>query len=266
MLWKYTIANGAVATLTPLTYSAGEQYSLSVRGSDGRRQPTQPASGYVKQASFLAWAAGNGYRNPMLEDGAPWDGVESREPLWPAGLQPRRQRDARDPAWLLLVGDALLRPGWQHLAVRRRARRGRRRPDQLRRDPRPPAARVLGGLLHRRDRRTAWSTPAPTSPMRTPTATACSTAPTTRTTTTCRTSWSSAATRPRASGTPELLPPGRQPADASGAAALRHLRSRQPLQPLPAVRPAPARAPCTRAWAAARARRSTARSTGPALN
>ena len=77
MLWKYTIANGAVATLTPLTYSAGEQYSLSVRGVDGRRQPTQSATGYPKQTGFLTWAAANGYRNPMLEDGSPWAAGES---------------------------------------------------------------------------------------------------------------------------------------------------------------------------------------------
>ena len=78
-----------------------------------------------------------------------------------------------------------LRP--RRLAVRRRARRGRRRPHELRRGRRPHARRVLGGLLHEREavpdhvrRHRPRSTP-------TPTATASATAPTTRTTTTSRT-------------------------------------------------------------------------------
>ncbi len=69
-LWNYTIANGAPRTLTPLSYSDGEQYSLSVRGPDGRRQPTQPAAGYSKQIGFLAWAAAHGYRNVELQHAA----------------------------------------------------------------------------------------------------------------------------------------------------------------------------------------------------
>jgi hypothetical protein len=73
-LWNYTIANGALRTLTPLTYSDGEQYSSLIRGSDGRRQPTLLAAGYAKQANFLSWASTHGYRNVYLEG----------EPTWPA--------------------------------------------------------------------------------------------------------------------------------------------------------------------------------------
>jgi hypothetical protein len=66
-LWLYTIANGYQRTLTPLTYSDGEQFSLGTRGSDGRRQPTQPAAGYPKQIAFLTWAVANGYRSVHLK-------------------------------------------------------------------------------------------------------------------------------------------------------------------------------------------------------
>jgi hypothetical protein len=98
-LWKYAIGQGsAVRTLTPLYYSDGEQYSMNARGPDGRRRPTLQAAGYDKQVNFLNWAAANGYRTVMLDDGPPWwggvgvtrnpyglldfnrDGVESQSP------------------------------------------------------------------------------------------------------------------------------------------------------------------------------------------
>jgi hypothetical protein len=69
LLWKYTINAGAPRTLSPLTYSAGEKFSLSSRaGGTGRRTPTQPAAGYGKQASFLSWAASAGYATVYLSD------------------------------------------------------------------------------------------------------------------------------------------------------------------------------------------------------
>jgi hypothetical protein len=71
-LWLYTIANGATRTLDPLTYSAGEQYSLSTRGANGRRTPTQPAAGYAKQTDFRNWASANGYDQVMLQTAYPW--------------------------------------------------------------------------------------------------------------------------------------------------------------------------------------------------
>jgi hypothetical protein len=45
-LWKYTVSHGSARTLTPLTYSAGKQYSLGKK----------PAANYDKQLQFLAWA------------------------------------------------------------------------------------------------------------------------------------------------------------------------------------------------------------------
>jgi hypothetical protein len=71
-LWDYTVTLGATRTLDPLTYSAGEQYSVNTRGADGHRTPTLAAAGYAKQASFLSWANTNGYRNVMLSTGPPW--------------------------------------------------------------------------------------------------------------------------------------------------------------------------------------------------
>ena len=71
-LWNYTVANGAARTLSPLTYSDGEQASVYERGPDGRRRPTIPASNYDKHQAFLAWATAAGYRVVMLSDGSPW--------------------------------------------------------------------------------------------------------------------------------------------------------------------------------------------------
>jgi hypothetical protein len=71
-LWKYTIANGAANTLSPLTYSAGEKYSINVVGADGHRTPSLAAVGYQKQQDFLNWTSANGYRNVMLSTGPPW--------------------------------------------------------------------------------------------------------------------------------------------------------------------------------------------------
>ena len=71
-LWNYTVANGEPRTLTPLSYSDGEQASRYVRRPDGRREPTISAGAYDKHQAFLAWAAGAGYRTVMLSDGAPW--------------------------------------------------------------------------------------------------------------------------------------------------------------------------------------------------
>jgi len=64
-------------TLTPLSYSDGEQYSRSARDANGRRQPTLAAASYDKHAQFLSWAAGAGYGSVMLRDpvnlpGSPW--------------------------------------------------------------------------------------------------------------------------------------------------------------------------------------------------
>jgi len=66
-LWVYstTVTKTDARTLTPLSYSDGEQYSRSRRiadGSDaGRRQPTLRREGYDKQDQFLGWANDAGY-------------------------------------------------------------------------------------------------------------------------------------------------------------------------------------------------------------
>jgi hypothetical protein len=71
-LWKY-VGN---RTLTPLSYSDGEQYSASHRLPNGHREPTLEAANYAKQADFVDWATNtsnpsntSGYRNVTLWDG-----------------------------------------------------------------------------------------------------------------------------------------------------------------------------------------------------
>jgi hypothetical protein len=72
-LWNY-VGN---RTLNPLSYSDGEQYSLSHRLPNGHREPTQLASNYAKRDAFINWAIANGYRQVSLQDGIPWyDGTK----------------------------------------------------------------------------------------------------------------------------------------------------------------------------------------------
>jgi IPT/TIG domain len=62
-LWKLT-----GAPLSPMSYSAGEQYSVSARDGAGRRTPTLAAVGYAKQDDFLNEAAKSGYGIVALAD------------------------------------------------------------------------------------------------------------------------------------------------------------------------------------------------------
>jgi hypothetical protein len=71
-LWRYTVSNGGLRTLSPLSYSDGLQASLYTRGPDGRRYPSQPIAGYGKHQDFLNWASSNGYRTVMLENESRW--------------------------------------------------------------------------------------------------------------------------------------------------------------------------------------------------
>lgn len=73
-LWRHGVAMGyAQRTLSPLYYSDGEQYSVSVRDAGGRRRPSLPALGYSLNQSFLDWASDNGYRMALLVDhDQPW--------------------------------------------------------------------------------------------------------------------------------------------------------------------------------------------------
>ena len=57
-LWKYTIAHGSARTLTPLSYSAGKQYSIT----------RLAAAGYNRQAQFINWAYTHGYGEVTLAD------------------------------------------------------------------------------------------------------------------------------------------------------------------------------------------------------
>jgi hypothetical protein len=71
-LWNLAVSQGAVRTLSPLDYSAGEQYSRNARNAQGRRVPNLAAAGYAKQQDFLNWASASGYRQVMLSNGPPW--------------------------------------------------------------------------------------------------------------------------------------------------------------------------------------------------
>jgi hypothetical protein len=76
-LWVYstTVANTDARTLTPLSYSDGEQYSRSLRvgnGSDaGRRRPTLNRENYDKHEQFLSWANDAGYGRAVVMN-VPW--------------------------------------------------------------------------------------------------------------------------------------------------------------------------------------------------
>jgi IPT/TIG domain-containing protein len=74
-LWNYTVSKGAPRRLRPvgnevtgLTYSDGEQYSVSVHhpGQGDHRFPNLLAAGYAKQQDFVNWASANGYRNIFI--------------------------------------------------------------------------------------------------------------------------------------------------------------------------------------------------------
>jgi hypothetical protein len=69
--WRYTTDHGSARTLTPLTYSDGEQYSIYTT-SGGDRNPALAAAGYAKQVDFLNWASAHSYRTVHLSDGPPW--------------------------------------------------------------------------------------------------------------------------------------------------------------------------------------------------
>jgi hypothetical protein len=67
-LWRY-VGN---ITLSTLSYSDGEQYSVSTRGSDGHRNPTLSSFNYSKRNQFNAWKQSKGYETVSLQDGRPW--------------------------------------------------------------------------------------------------------------------------------------------------------------------------------------------------
>jgi hypothetical protein len=89
-LWRFTweTSKTDAHTLTPLSYSDGEQFSRSRRVDSGphtgRRQPTLRAGERDGgQPTFAEWAAGAGYRTVMLSwngDGAWWEHDAARVP------------------------------------------------------------------------------------------------------------------------------------------------------------------------------------------
>ena len=85
-LWKY-VGN---LTLSPLSYSDGEQYSIGQRAGNGHRQPTLVAATYDKRNNFVAWASAAGYRQVSLQDGNPWYDGSHAQHLRPVRRQPQR--------------------------------------------------------------------------------------------------------------------------------------------------------------------------------
>jgi hypothetical protein len=80
-LWNYAVSAGSPRTLEGLTYSAGEQYSVSSRvGGTGNRVPTLNAVNYDKHNQFLQWAASAGYATVMIND--------INDPTWWDGAAP----------------------------------------------------------------------------------------------------------------------------------------------------------------------------------
>jgi hypothetical protein len=74
-LWVYTTkVRGQARTLSPLSYSDGEQYSISQRGADGRRTPALATAGYDRQQDFVAWASdpANGYSPVFVSNVSEW--------------------------------------------------------------------------------------------------------------------------------------------------------------------------------------------------
>lgn len=70
-LWKYTyeVNRTATRTLSPLSYSDGAQYSLSVlTGGNGRRQPTMTTAAYLPPQNFRLWADTTGYGTVWIFD------------------------------------------------------------------------------------------------------------------------------------------------------------------------------------------------------
>jgi len=86
-LWRVS----GVRSLSHLSYSAGEQYSIHTGGGATQRRPALAADGYDKQADFLAWAQGAGYAQYALSDIGSLYGAAQDE-WW----EPRTAYDIRD--------------------------------------------------------------------------------------------------------------------------------------------------------------------------
>ena len=130
--------------LDPLIYSDGNQHSIYGRSADGRR-PGAVLAGrpdpHAKQTEFVNWAAASGYGRVWIA-GSTFDIRDTnRDGAF------TRPRGGRRRARLLRVRAGVLRLRLERQAVGRRARRGRRRPDQLRRVARPHDPGLLERVL-----------------------------------------------------------------------------------------------------------------------
>ncbi|RKQ86944.1 IPT/TIG domain-containing protein [Solirubrobacter pauli] len=68
-LWQYTyeVNHTATRTLSPLSYSDGAQYSLSVlAGGNGRRTPTMSVAAYVPPQNFRLWVDAAGFGSAWI--------------------------------------------------------------------------------------------------------------------------------------------------------------------------------------------------------
>jgi IPT/TIG domain-containing protein len=88
-LWKF-VGN---RVLEPLSYSAGEQFSVFTGGGAGVRQPSLAAAGYDKQVAFLTWAGQAGYATVPLATVGSTVNVWNDTPEWWAARAPFDIRD-----------------------------------------------------------------------------------------------------------------------------------------------------------------------------
>ena len=233
-LWKfYTITGTDQRSLTPLSYSDGEQYTARSRSRDGHREPTLADAGYDKRTQFLAWAGEAGYRNVELQDGR-WRPVVRpiRDSARHATACSTTDRAAATPRPSCYYND-IDRDGWLSDDERDEDADGLTNYDESHGrmvDPRTgPRCYDKEKPYPRQVRRHGRS------PTRTRTATACATAPTTRTTTTSPTSTS--CSRIAASHIFDgdaACDATRRPPELDDSRAPRRIRPGQPVQPVPA--------------------------------
>ena len=147
-LWKYTIARRHAARLdaADATRTASSTRSTTAT-ADGHRRPALPRpTGYDKQAEFVSWADRHRLRpRSRSPDGTGRPAATLDHDGTASSLvrrRPRRAGAATAPS------TTLLRPRRRRLPLRRRARRGRRRPHELRRDPRPHDAPATGARCY----------------------------------------------------------------------------------------------------------------------
>ena len=133
--------------LDPLSYSDGNQYSLYDRDGDGRRPGARRAATRTpSRPTSSAGPSAAGYGNVDRPAARRYDAAATSTTTATASPSPERRR--RRARLLPLRGSSYYDFDSRRQAVRRRARRGRRRPHELRRDARPHDCPATGRLLH----------------------------------------------------------------------------------------------------------------------